>query len=1526
MVNTLTLEDTVVAPTFSLMKPTDVNSAAFKDAQSEKHNIALGDLSPGVPTLRSAMETGDVGRYEELMAQKKQLELANARNEIVQQIATANERPITNVDLEVVRGLSEQDITAPELNGILEKEYARKVTELTALLHNEENESYDDALDADGITTEDIMSHYEGQAARNLIVQKMLDEVKTRFDGPDDYLLKQGIAWGQQLVPFLGWAQTNTFLPDSPDNALLPGDSIEKQISYFNTLQPEEAQRVLRQAVESQIAMGNYLGAMSFLSNMLSYSPQNKFIENALAGVDVATSGAIGAFSRGIKGVGKAVLRAPKDTVGMSLDVGLEAEAAKIKLGETISTNVLPGVGVKNITDIENIVPTLSRPQEAFVGGKLRAGAPTLNRLTVASMERAKAAVDLFTQVNKIDRLSPQALEVGLNAAEESLRKNFTHANHNVVNVSRKLADNVTNVNSVTVSFGKTDGTAFTTKLSAQKAAKNWFALKTDDYDIVQTDAGWVIDITRNVDESTDAVKNIDIETNGPSPDTVAQKMFGYLQGANQKLTKSQQTVRAQAVQSSEQAGALMEAFAEPIKALGKGERKEFEDFYRSLNDFVAPDGKKGKRFKNVYDFEDTWYAKHNKLPTYAQYDAWNAMQQFDDFDWLSRTFDVYKQKSIMGIEEFSFKLGDTSLSFEGKQLDSLPRGKDFSVAIINNGSDIKQSKFMKDTDWQKIDNLISTDYKVIQPYRDLVKVGNKYANFVLVRDFKRNRPNLKDQIVRADTNRTVQKHPWYIKQPRVSNSDGRAFYRGDLSVVNARSQKEAQFILDSLNKAVDMIKRGDRGVVKYFSENLPMFSYKQFAKMVKNGEIDPNSPFVVTRAGNSTIDTVDVGSKINANEFVSNREYDLSQRVMGRFAGDPTPVNMDVYGVENNTIMRFDGDSTLSPFDTMRMSMSNLIDTNVMHDYKIKSVRDFTTEFGDLLEGSKLDFDNNGLKYIFEPKYRKGITPDQRNRAEGVRTSILSLINNKTFVERQIDMHKENIVNSIAPGWAKDVTDWTLVKASTADRWLRGAAFHTKMGMFNPKQLWLQASTAAQVVMIAGLNHGSKGARAAPLLMRVPYADEGILKGIAAKATISGFSQEEFLELSQVYRRSGFNHVGGDVAYLDDMKPPDLKKGAIGKVLDWGRTPFNVGERAARATAFAAAYSERKAMLKGKALSRQDEAWILKRSTDLTGNMTRDSNAAWQKGYGAVFTQFMGFQARMMELMLGKSLNKWEKARLFTGMSMLYGVPVAAGMTVGVVPVREYVRGMLAENGIEYDNTLVEPFVDGFASWLLEQATGADVDIAGSYGPGGLTTFTDFIKGDTQFVDVVLGASGGIAWDTIQDLDPVIQFAVATLDFNDNTYFPISVQDLIEPLRNISTINSGIKYMEAINTGKWISQNENILTEDITELEAVISATFGVDPSRVSDSFIDKDITTKWTNHKNEETKKIIIDYRRAMAAMRDGNQKDADLLFGRVKGRMIQLGLTTREMNQIYSRAVSEEPFDEAILKQFQKMKERQ
>jgi hypothetical protein len=1514
------------------------NTPEYQEDLAAKYSISMGADSPGTDAMLASLREGNTSRYSELLSMRKGVELQNARNAVVQQIADSGNQ--TAFDTEVVRGMSEADLSSPNLNSILEEEYARKIVELQASLVDDDNESMVDSIDANIDDTYEAIDRTQWQAARNFIASTILDGLKSKFN--DTGLIEKGVAFAQQFVPFRSWASINTYNPSETSNAFFPGDSLEKKFAYISTLPPSEAKTVIENYVKRELETNNYFDAMTFVEGYLSYSETDKNWNNLWAGLDLAGVVPLGLFTKGIKGAAKAATVPLKDMERMAVSAGLPTEAAKASFTKSLMDGKLPSHDIKNLGDAEKLTLSLSRPQELFNGGTLRAPGAQLAKLEQAAVARAGAAMRILTEVERVERNMVGEIAKGFEETQEFLVKNFVHANHGIVDVKKNLAEeSIGNVYSVTLQIGRNDGSAFLNEKAALKASK-LIGLKTNDYKVVELPNGsWVVEVSRYVDETSLGIRNVKIDTDNKLPDNVVTRFLGKFVGADNLLSKAQTTARGAAVHSSEHMGYFLEEFAKPFTNMNKKQREDFENFLIGDRDFVKPSGTPGVNRKTVFEFEDAFYTRHNKLPTYDQIDAYTAFRQLYDLDYIVRDLDVLKQEAIMGLENFSFVVkgeGDAKATkaLKGKEVTDLPRGSKtpFRIAVIDDEGNVAtgnsyNTRYMNTKDWERLDGLKKDGYRIIQAFEGSTKIGDNYHSFVMVRNFKRDQPGL-GNLKYEEGSRMVDKHPWYGKQARVNVDNGAAYYRGDKSLFNARSFDEAKEIAEKINVARLMVKNRSKGVKKYFEENLPLWTLKRFMQEVKKGNISLDVPVMVTKSGSRTIDSGKVMDDLraegaNINAFYTENEFDLSNRITGKFLGERRDRNMKTYGTEKGTIFELQTDPFMSPLDTVRYSMSNMVDTHVIHDYRLKSVRDFTKQYADELDGTRADFDTNGMQYIFEPKYRTGADPNKVKSAESQRQAILSLFNNKTFVEKQVDMYKERVVRSVrklvGDGPANWVEDKALPFASDGDTTMKAFAFHTKLGMFNPKQLFLQASSAVNILAIAP-THGARGAAAAWPLIMAMNSNRKFVRSVGEKLKgLTTFSPDEYEELVDAYRNSGFYHVGGDVAYLDNLKPPSLVKGKIRKILDAGTVPFKTGESIARTMAYATAYSERKKALKGAMLGRSDRAWVLQRAKDLTGNMTRDSNAAYQKGYGAVATQFFGYQMRLMEQMLGSKLTLAEKGRLFTGMSLMYGVPVAGAMLTGVIPIREWMKDWMAKEGIEYDNTLAEPFIDGFASNLLEAATGMDLNVAERYGPGGLTTFYDLLKGDAELTEILMGASGGVIGDTLMDAGGAIPFIWDAVGLRPGAFQP-ALREVMDVFTNVSTVNSSEVLWKAINTGKWISQNENALT-DISATEAVTAWFVGLQPERVSNAFNQIDAISSQRDMQNKVMKELVTEYRRGLQLLKDGFHSEAKVYFNRVLSRgYIEAGLTVKQMVTVWNRAIDGRPLDDTVIQQYEKM----
>src|SRR5690606_12797419 len=395
------------------------------------------------------------------------------------------------------------------------------------------------------------------------------------------------------------------------------------------------------------------------------------------------------------------------------------------------------------------------------------------------------------------------------------------------------------------------------------------------------------------------------------------------------------------------------------------------------------------------------------------------------------------------------------------------------------------------------------------------------------------------------------------------------------------------------------------------------------------------------------------------------------------------------------------------------------------------------------------------------------------------------------------------------------------------------------------PKQFFVQANSLVNVFSIGGIDGLRGGLVYAPFRMAAQAGSPEVLKAIANAVSKTGvMKSDEFLESYRLYIKSGYHIVGKDTAFLDDIRGPELVRSAPGQAfhttLSWGRTPFQEGERIVRIAAWNAAYLEKKKALKGKAISRRDEAEILKRAKDLGANMSRESNAAWQKGYASIFTQFFGYQARLTEQLLGKKLTRAERLRLFVGLSAVYGFPVGAGALTGVIPVRELVIDQLLQMGVDPgSDPAIEAMVDGFASAMVEYIVGdeRELNIAGRYGPGGLPNFWEFLSGDADAYELFLGASGSIAIQTATDAWPFLKAVFSSFLDYEGSMYKLTAEDMIKPFRNISTVNDAVGLWQVYNLGIWASRNGvNIAEMDLPQ--AVVAVLTGLQPASIEEGF----------------------------------------------------------------------------------------
>lgn len=1521
MVLKLTGEDEVRStPLISLPKAGDeAHSQEFADAQGMKMHVTLGEKSPGADVLSTSVSSQNSIAYRKIMADQDTLDKLQTQTDVLQSVLQTDPKLVTNDLVNVVQGLSMIELESPDLSTIVEEKYAKRYTETAAA--NLDNDVLDEAMAEDPEGSHETLDRTERVAFKANYINKIGDTLSQRFQDSSWF----DAAWDftERVVPFVEWYQKQNAVGEAKDftTSILPGGNLEEQYAYLWGLSDPKEFKTAVDATIAELSDRNMQVAMSWVEGLKSYGSSDAYLDSALALVDVASSATtpLKVLKGAMKAAVKTATKSPKDLAKIAAALGKNADSAVIKNIEDISSGDFLGGGIRRAKDLENSVPSISSPDKLLVGADNVPQAAYV-RLKEALLGRAELAQRFLFEPNLIDRATPEELAQYRDILLDDYVKANPSTQKNVIDVRVSQEADVGNVYTAEVVLGQRDGTLFQNEAHAKLYFSRWIK-GTDDYRIEQVGEGFQIVIPKTVDE-TKFLTDLKLGTTQKTPEGLANT-FGWFRSPNYSVSRENELARSTAVTSHELASDLFSKLAEPFQRLPK---KDFAE----LEEMMVVNRDKQKYYENFNQFTEAFYSRYKKNPSVEQVDTYFAYVQINDLDLVVRDLDWYKQKARLGLEEITLR--GVEEPFEGKVIDRLPYGsKDrFSVSIEKDGVLGKpvSSRFIGETQKAQIDKLVEEGYKIVQVGNQALKVGDRYAGFVVVKDMKRSRVGVKN-VDRKAGGHQVHKYPYYIKQGKMSADEDSTLYRGDTTLFNAANEKEAREVLESLEVARQKLVAKDPTAIKYIKDNIPI-SLKKFMGAIKSGEIDINTPFVVTKKGVRTIDT-GAYSKYTQLHDLSKNEHNLSGQITGRYGGERSEAPIDIIRSEADTKFMVDTAPFLSPMDTLRMTSNNMLSVRVMNDYTISTNQNFLREFGDILVGSKEEQRASGVSLLMEPQFKAGADPQKIAYAKNVSRAYNNLMNHGTAFDRKLETLKEKTLSSIMPKFGPRGKQWVEDRMYSRNpdpaSFLRSTAFNFKLGLFNIQQLFIQSNQMVNVAAIAGAN-GLRGGAVYPLFRAgLLSSSEAVIKRLAKSAEAVGLMKaDEFAESMGLYKKSGFNQIGGDVAYLDDIAAPEVRDGmtkqGVKKFLSWGRTPFREGERLVRVAAWNAAYLERKAVLKGMKITRRDEAVILQRAKDLAGNMSRESNAHWQKGYGAVATQFMGYQARIMEQMLGKKLTRPEKIRLFTTYAAVYGVPTAMGSVAGIIPVRDIAQNTLYQMGIDpNENPAIETALDGFVSPVLEMIFGDEKNFSGRYGPQGLPTLYDLFREDKDWADVLLGASGGIALQTMTDSIPIMQGMASEFSDFEGGYYNLTADDFLAPLRNISTVDNAAKLYNVWNFGVWANKNEvDIMKMDLPQ--AVTAAITGLQPAAIEDSFAKLRATKDWKAHIQSTQKEIIKEYRQIMK-MDDGSTRES--MVRKLKARMQLEGFSLREQAQTWRYAADHEMMTDVFFENYEKLPAR-
>jgi hypothetical protein len=1165
---------------------------------------------------------------------------------------------------------------------------------------------------------------------------------------------------------------------------------------------------------------------------------------------------------------------------------------------------------LKTLDDLKNELPTFAAPgsfyQESSVLHREAA-----QRFATAAKQVGDALVDTFQNAVRGARITPEALQAAKVETERLLRQEYGQRfQDRVVNIRHTPAEmHPANVDTLTMVVGKEDALPFP---DAQEAAKWQKILGLEDAGVVRKQgSGYFIEIDKHIGEANNIVRD-NILTLDNTLTTNSFKMFANnLLSAATILPKFQMEQRVAATHGMQELrNSLREVIHEVFeKGLSKKERQNLGIILEINRDVEFKNGKRGMWYQTARQFEEAYFDRFNQLPSTNQVRAYDTYRRLNDLDYLIRNATTYRDKAIKGVEQHGVAMGERTVWFEGVRRDAMPWvGKnkdeqDAGVWIYDGKTGQGRFKYMFDfTDEEKkaVDEMLKVGGRVVQvfdpqshPLKGVAKTaaGDDLAeqvNYVISTSWQHSKPLDWRQVEYNPGPHVMYKHNWYVAGPNIKDvaRSGKQTYFGDIPILNVSTRAEAVEWAKQMNIGRKLLQAGDEaGLAAHVGSKLP-FTVDEFKALFTRSDspLSLGHNIEIKEAGRKTIDTVPEmrASYSNGNlvDATKNR-HDLAAQMDNAFLQER---DHQLYNIIPGPKPRLEKAPNIDPYTTLNRAFSQALRNTWLNDYKIGAVERWIEQGirQNLFEPSADTMRAFPTFFLHNPQWRTNVADRAAlAAAKAEQMSIINFIGTRSELSLKTDMLatrlQDTIFNTFGQG---KVLNTTLEVTADPVNFLRSVAFHTKLGLFNPVQFFVQSQALAHSIAIAGVENGTKGVAAA-VLARSLHLNPKHLDFVASRAEAFGWKASEFKEYFDGLQRSGLYRVGGEATLRNDVFDPSLFRSTLGHfVFESGAMFFNEGERLVRLTAFGAAYREWKAANPAIRLSDRELTKVMNRADLLSVNMTRASNAAWQEGVFSIPTQFWAFNARMMEQMIGKRLTPQEKFRAFVTYSALYGLPAGIGVSTGagaVWPVYDSFREYAFKNDIKLNDGLSKAMSEGlvtYAGWLL---TGRETNFTARMSPGNNTMLRDALFGDQKLYETVLGAGGSILGDILYAGGMPLLMKAAEVFGADDTSFPMTHDDWLDAARNISSADLVTKAYFAIKYGEWRTKS-GMITGAADTTDAILAAA-GLTNKKLYDLYLEQKSFKSTEGGQKKWEDRAILEYRRAMQEYAAGNYERGDL-----------------------------------------------
>lgn len=618
--------------------------------------------------------------------------------------------------------------------------------------------------------------------------------------------------------------------------------------------------------------------------------------------------------------------------------------------------------------------------------------------------------------------------------------------------------------------------------------------------------------------------------------------------------------------------------------------------------------------------------------------------------------------------------------------------------------------------------------YKMIKLEKAILQ-EKKNVKFILSHDDSlKTEPLERQQLEYSAGGSREYADKWFSKQANyVDDDEGRRTWLDPLTHVTGDyksiskwndDMEEARQVYNSNMSETEKRLRLDRS---------PIESYDKFDEMVKDGRIHPGTPFetLFDKADPAAMKRIGLNDKNLTDPALAGEEgYYMTQARM-------------YYGEKGERMQNPSGAlaKTLDPLATLRRAVVMASKTAALGDYSTKVIEDWARAASPYIDFGTVSDQAEPWDIFFNGKFLdKGLSPEEQRLVSGMdiaRNAHKRFMNMRDPDQNLRSMYLKNLAikletKGVIPGnWAQAIYNRLSNDPVSA---VRDLVFQGYFGFLNLGRFVLHASQAVGAIAYDPAR-GLTAAGMAPLTAAAVWINRSdkLLDYIARKMGPDlGMPVQDYKEMVKSLRYSGWLHVGGEVAQLDRYSD---KWGGTALSKTWdvtkkvGVVPFHAAIATQRLMAYHMAWSMAKELMpEVDVWSSAFQGFVNNKADALSGNMTTASSAAWQKGGWSIPTQFMSWQARMMENLLpetfggSKAISGKQKLQYAVGQALLWG---GAGLPVLGAGV-DWLSEMYRDNtGQQISADTHRAITKGIVDSVIHGFTGADTDLASRAGFG---------------------------------------------------------------------------------------------------------------------------------------------------------------------------------------------------------------